>query len=76
MLSNLVKLEYVIDGKVCQFLCNNDTDIKICKEALCKFMAFVQQVEDNAIAQKAAQEEASKSSEVPVVDEVKEEPKE
>ncbi len=72
MISNLVKLEHVIDNKVCQFICNNDTDIKICKEALCKFMSFVQQIEDNALAKKA-EEESAKSS--PIADEVKEEPK-
>ncbi len=63
MLSNLIKLEHIADGKVCQFICNNDTDIKIAKEALCKFLAYCQQIEDQVKAQKEAQaaEEAAKT---------------
>lgn len=55
MLSHLIKLEHVVEGKVCQFMCHPETDIKIVKDALCKFLAYAEQVEE---AVKKAREEA------------------
>ncbi len=67
MLSNLVKLEHIVDGKVCQFICNHDTDLKIAKEALCKFISYMQQIEDQVKTQKDAQA-ASEAGKIPQSD--------
>lgn len=55
MLKNLCQLEQVIANKVCRFVCDNDTDINVIKEALFQFQKFIGSVEDIAKAQKEAE---------------------
>lgn len=52
MLKNLCQLENTINDKVCRFICENDTDINIIKEALFQFQKFIGSVEDMAKANK------------------------
>lgn len=54
MLKNLVQLEHIVADKVCRFICENDTDINIIKEALFQFQKFIGSVEDIAKANKEA----------------------
>lgn len=55
MLKNIAKLEHTIEGKVGQFLCDNDTPIHIAKEMCFQFLKYLGQIEDQV---KAAQESA------------------
>jgi len=65
MMKNIVKLECKVGDKVGQFLLDNDTPIQVAKEMLFQFMKHVGHIED------AAKDKQN----VPVSDEVKEEPK-
>lgn len=60
MLSNLVKLEHVVEGKAVQLLCAADAQIPHIKEALFAFMKYVGNVEDQV---KAQQESAKNQAE-------------
>lgn len=56
MLKNIVKLEYVIQDKAYQFLCDNDAPIEHIKEALFQCQTYIGQVEQNVKAQLAQKE--------------------
>jgi ABC-type glycerol-3-phosphate transport system substrate-binding protein len=56
MLKNISQLEYVIAGKVFHFACDMDSELHLVKEALCQFMKFVGNIEDQLQAQKQAPE--------------------
>lgn len=58
MLSNIVQLTQVIDGKTFNFTCANDAPITSVKEALFQMQKYVGQIEDAVVAQKKADEEA------------------
>ena len=70
MLKNLSVLEHSIEGKAYQFLCDPNSPLNHVKDALVKFLGYVQQVEDQV---KTAQEQ--KPAEEPVPEQPKEEPK-
>ena len=73
MLKNLCQLEFVIEDKACRFICDNDTDINVIKEALFQFQKFIGSVEDIAKAQKEAAEKCSQpDANAPVVEPVAE----
>lgn len=61
MLKTLAQLKCIVNGKECQFLCDNDMSVEAVKEALFQFQKYVGQIEDNAKSQKEAQEAAEKS---------------
>jgi hypothetical protein len=71
MIKNLVRFEYLIEGKIGHFLLENDTSVAIAKEMAFQFLKYLGQLEDRAKA------EQTKSSESPnpekVSNEVKEE---
>lgn len=63
------QLEITINGKTCRFVCENDTDTGIVKEALFQFTKYIGQLEDTVKArmeqeaqEKAAQNEATDGS--------------
>ncbi len=56
MLKNLSSLEHAIEGKAYQFLCDPNSPLNHVKDALVKFLGYVQQIEDQAKAAKDAQD--------------------
>lgn len=75
MLTNLVKFEHAAEGKVCQFICNHDTDVRIARDALYKFLGYLQQIEEanrKALEEKdALEKEKMPELDLPTTDEVK-----
>lgn len=63
MLKHLAKLEFVIENKVYQFLCDQDAPIPHVKEALFKFLQFAGQIEDAAKMQAETKEDPAPSQE-------------
>lgn len=66
MLKNLCQLEHVVSDKICRFICDNDTDINIIKEALFQFQKFIGTVEDAAKAQQTTQPVDPAIAEAPI----------
>lgn len=60
MLKNKVHLEYQIEQRNFCFICDNDAPTSFIKEALFQFQKYVGAIEDAALAQQKAQEEANK----------------
>jgi hypothetical protein len=63
MLQILAKLEQVIEGKAYSFLCDSAADLQHCKQALCAFIAHVQNVQDQTAAAAAAAAGSTPTSE-------------
>lgn len=57
MLSNLVQLIHVVENDECRFICNPNTKTTAIKEALYKFLGYVESVEQ---ANKIRQHEQEK----------------
>ncbi len=51
MIKNIVKFEYLIEGKVGHFLLDHDTPVQIAKEMAFQFIKYLGQLEDQAKAQ-------------------------
>ena len=51
MLKNIVRLEHIVADKAFHFHCDHDASTTMIKEALCQFMKFVGQIEDQVKAQ-------------------------
>lgn len=65
MLKNIIKLEFQIAGKIIQLLCDNDTALEHLKVALCEFIKYVGQVEDQIKANQAlAKKEEEKKPDI------------
>ena len=67
MLKNTSQLTCVIEDKIYQFICDQDSPIEKVKEAMFEFIKFVGNIEDNHKAQIAAaeaQKEAAEEAEV------------
>ena len=77
MLKNLSVLEHSIEGKAYQFLCDPNSPLNHVKDALVKFLGYVQQVEDQVrtAQDKAAQEQKPVEDHVVEAEQPKEEPK-
>ena len=73
MLSQLSKIEVLIEGKVYQFLCASDAPLAHVKEALCQFIKFAGQVEDQA-KEAQAKDAAEAAPQPEVSDEVQSDP--
>lgn len=58
------QLEHIVEGKVYQFVCANDSQIAHAREALCKFLAFIENVEQQA---KLSQQASAAQVSAPVV---------
>ena len=56
MLKNISKLECKVNDFDFVFLCDNDSPTTCVKEALLQFIKFVGNIEDQALAKKAAEE--------------------
>ncbi len=56
MIKNLVRLEHVVEGKICHFVCEPDCPTSHIKEALFSFLKFVGNIEDQAKAQRELEE--------------------
>ncbi len=56
MLKNIVKLELQLAEKTYQFLCDNDAPLEHIREILARLQAYINECEENAKAQLAAQE--------------------
>jgi len=54
MLQNQSKLEIKIEDKIYQFICDPNSSLQNCKEALFQFLKYIGKIEDEAI--KAEQE--------------------
>jgi hypothetical protein len=57
------QLEHTVEGKIFQFVCAHDSQIAHAREALCKFLAFIENVEQQA---KLSQQQVSTQTNVPV----------
>lgn len=68
MLKNITQLEYVANGKLFHFTCDNDSQLPQIKDALAKFIQYIGQIEDNIIAQQKAKEEEEKAKLEPVAE--------
>lgn len=55
MLSNLVKLEHAIEGKVYQLFLNADSPLNHVKEALFQFSSYIGKIEEQVKAQQESQ---------------------
>ncbi len=51
MLKNIVRLEHTVADKLFHFHCDHDASTGMIKEALCQFLKFVGQIEDQVRAQ-------------------------
>lgn len=65
MLKNLVKLEHIVANKAIHLLCDNDAPLASVKEALCQFLKYIGQIEDQV---KAQQEQAKAEAEAKAKD--------
>lgn len=54
MLKNIVKIEFLINDKIYQFLCDNDAPLEHVKEALFQCQKYIGQIEDNLKSKVAA----------------------
>ncbi len=57
MIKNLTQLEFMIADKVYHFVCAPDAPLEHVKEALCQFIKYVGQVQDQVSAMEAAKKE-------------------
>ena len=73
MLKNIVQLESIIADKAYHLLCEPDAPLPHVKEALMKFIYYVGQIEEQALAQqKAIQEkEEAEKAQAPVEETLK-----
>lgn len=65
MLSSILQLEFVCEGKTGRFLADNNTPIHVAKEMLFQFQSYIAELERKAIAEaeelaKNTKEEAGK----------------
>lgn len=76
MLKNLSKLEVTIEGRVYQLLCEMDSPLPHCEDALCQFIHYVgnikQQIKTNVEAQQQKQSAEAPQTQVPVEEQPKE----
>lgn len=80
MLTNLAKLEAKVTSvindksveKVYHFLCDQDSPLPAVRDALCKFLAYISQIEEKVKEQQeaAAKAEAEKSEVAPIEEKV------
>lgn len=63
MMKHTIELEYVADGKIYRFTCDNNSPIGHSKDALNKFIQYVCQIEDNILTQQKEAEEKNKIAE-------------
>lgn len=75
MLKNIVRLEHTIADKSFHFLSDHDASTTAIKEALCQFLKFVGQIEDQAKAYQEQQKAENPVAEQSVPDIQPEEPK-
>ena len=59
MLKNVIQLEHQVGDKVYHLMCDNDSPLADVKDALCQFMKYVGNIEDQVKAQNAANEAAA-----------------
>lgn len=64
MLKNISKLETVIEGKTYQLLCEMDSPLMHVKDAMCQFIHYIGQIEQN-IKDQAAKAQEQKVEELP-----------
>jgi hypothetical protein len=74
MLKNISKLEFVIEGKVFQFLCDMDSALPMVKEALFQFGKYIGQIEDHVKAQQAVDQQNVPKPDIVPVENVPSEP--
>lgn len=58
MLKNISRLEHKVGDRVYHLICDNDSPLNDVKDALCKFLSYVDQIAEAAKANQAAQQEA------------------
>jgi len=58
----VTQLEHIVEGKVFQFVCQHDSQVSHAREALCKFLAYLENVEQSSKAYQAQQESAKKTA--------------
>ena len=70
MLKNITQLEAIIADKVYHFACDIDSPLPHVKEAILKFLYYVNQIEEQVVAQqKAAQDKAEADKAIALVEE-------
>ena len=55
MIKNTVQIDYIIGSNTYTFICGNTSPLPEIKEALCHFLKYVGNIEDQAKAQQEAQ---------------------
>jgi hypothetical protein len=63
MLKNVTQLEHKVGERVFHLLCDPSSPLNEVKEALCAFLKYVGNIEDNVAAQQAAKNKHEKESE-------------
>lgn len=66
MLKNIIKIEFLIEEKLYQFMCDNDCKIEHVKEALFQCQKYVGHLEDNILA-KLSEDAAQKNNDSEVI---------
>lgn len=64
MLKTIARMEYIVEGRIYHFTCENDAPLGHVKDALMKFVQCVGQIEDQVAA--AQEAKAEKANEKPV----------
>ena len=65
MLKNLVQLDHKIGENTYQFLCQNTAPLHEIKDALCQFMKYVGNIEDQVRANQEAEKQKTSSEDAP-----------
>lgn len=55
MLKQVSQLKFIVDGKEHTYMCESDSQLMHCKEALFQFQKYIGQIEDQVKAQQEAE---------------------
>lgn len=70
MLKNTVQIDYIIGSNTYSFICGNTAPLSEVKEALCYYMKYVGNIEDQVKAQQESQEQDKKEQEPDIAPEI------
>lgn len=70
MLKHTVQIDYIIGSNAYTFICGNTAPLHEVKEALCHFLKYVGNIEDQAKASQEAVEQEQKEKEPDIAPEI------
>lgn len=65
MLKQQAELQHTIGSRVYRLLCDNDAPTHEIKESLCRFIHYIGQIEDHAIAQQRQEQDQKEAAAEP-----------